>query len=324
MNESEAISELAKIFSRPGEASAGVLLGIGDDAALIAPSKYPLAITTDTAIEGVHFSTEWSSPREIGSKITTANLADVCAMGGWPQYLVVAVGAPPSRTTIGGTTIGDNTLFEIAHGIAEEADRVGARVIGGDLSQSEKLMITITAIGNVEKTITRGGAHVGDSLYISQLPGWSQLGYHACIRHSQRTANVTRAINAFVTPQPDFSQSKQISRHASALTDVSDGLLLDASHIADASGVTIEIDPALVMAIPDFANLVDAIGDIDRSLDSLIIALTGGEDHEFLFTSSSHDLTCGFRIGKVIDRIERSVTVKGRELPSILGWSHKF
>ena len=315
MNESEIVSELAAIFARPGEASAGVVVGIGDDAALIAPTRAPLAVTTDIAIEGVHFSFDWSTPFEIGSKIATANLADICAMGGWPQYLVVATGIPKNS---------EDVIFEIARGIAAEADRVGARVIGGDLSQSEKAMITITALGSVDKPILRSSAHVGDSVSISAITGWSRAGQ--LIRESQdkeltNSKAGIKALSQFSQPQPDYEVMKRIAQSATAMCDISDGILRDASRIAEASGVTIECDPDLIEKVPGFGELVEIAKKI--GVDPIELFLQSGEEHELLFTGPAPtDSVFGSVIGRVIERADSPIVIKGRALPENLGWAH--
>ena len=315
MNESEIVSQLAAIFARPGEASAGVVVGIGDDAALIAPTRAPLAVTTDIAIEGVHFSFDWSTPFEIGSKIATANLADICAMGGWPQYLVVATGIPKNS---------EDVIFEIARGIAAEADRVGARVIGGDLSQSEKAMITITALGSVDKPILRSSAHVGDSVSFSAITGWSRAGQ--LIRESQDkelTNSIAgiKALSQFSQPQPDYEVMKRIAQSATAMCDISDGILRDASRIAEASGVTIECDPDLIEKVPGFGELVEIAKNI--GVDPIELFLQSGEEHELLFTGpASTDSVFGSVIGRVIERADSPIVIKGRALPENLGWAH--
>ena len=315
MNESEIVSQLAAIFARPGEASAGVVVGIGDDAALIAPTRAPLAVTTDIAIEGVHFSFDWSTPFEIGSKIATANLADICAMGGWPQYLVVATGIPKNS---------EDVIFEIARGIAAEADRVGARVIGGDLSQSEKAMITITALGSVDKPILRSSAHVGDSVSISAITGWSRAGQ--LVRESQdkeltNSKAGIKALSQFSQPQPDYEVMKRIAQSATAMCDISDGILRDASRIAEASGVTIECDPDLIEKVPGFGELVEIAKKI--GVDPIELFLQSGEEHELLFTGPAPtDSVFGSVIGRVIERADSPIVIKGRALPENLGWAH--
>jgi thiamine-monophosphate kinase len=315
VNESEIVSQLAAIFARPGEASAGVVVGIGDDAALIAPTRAPLAVTTDTAIEGVHFTFDWSTPFEIGSKITTANLADICAMGGWPQYLVVATGIAKDS---------EDVIFEIARGIAAEADRVGARVIGGDLSRSEKAMITITALGSVEKPILRSGAHTGDYVSISAITGWSRAGQLIRESHDDELTNSMagkRALSQFSRPQPDYEVMKRIAQSATAMCDISDGILRDASRIADASGLTIECDPDLIEKVPGFSELVAIAKKL--GVDPIELFLQSGEEHELLFTGPAPAGSGnGSVIGRVIERAASPIVLKGRALPDNLGWAH--
>ena len=139
------------------------MVGIGDDAAVVRGSSQHV-ITTDVAVEDVHFNKRWSNAFDIGRKVTAANIADVLAMGATPQYLVVAL-----------SLVGDEGLErvrELAEGIKHEADKTGAHVVGGDIARAGAISIAITAIGSVERAITRSGAQVGDGIYISSLTGW--------------------------------------------------------------------------------------------------------------------------------------------------------
>ncbi|MEY3345551.1 MAG: hypothetical protein RLZZ581_345, partial [Actinomycetota bacterium] len=152
MNEREVLARVRAIFDQVINPSTLVVPN-GDDGAIFTATDSNVVIATDMAVEDVHFRLNWSSAREIGQKITVANLADICAMGGWPKYLLVSVGFPKSF-------VGD--LEELAQGICDEAKKVGAKVIGGDLSSSDKLVISITAVGFSERIIQRSGAQVGD------------------------------------------------------------------------------------------------------------------------------------------------------------------
>ena len=163
-DEAGVIEALTRIF---GATHRGVEIGIGDDAAVVSTTDRTV-ITTDMAVEGTHFLTKWSSAFEIGRKITAANLADVYAMGGSPKYLVAAV------TLTGQESM--EWIEELAEGIAHEANSCGAFVVGGDLAKGPCIVISMTAIGEVDTPITRSGAQVGDSIYISSLPGWSAAG----------------------------------------------------------------------------------------------------------------------------------------------------
>jgi len=159
LNEAQIIGALAEIF---GSNHRGVQVGIGDDAAVVATGKHTV-ITTDLAVEGTHFNCQWSGAFEIGRKIAAANLADIYAMGATPTYLVAAV-----------TLTGEESMewiLELAQGIKHEASSCGAVVVGGDLARGPVKVISMSALGEVEKAVTRSGAQVGDSIYLSSLSG---------------------------------------------------------------------------------------------------------------------------------------------------------
>jgi len=164
--EREILAAISAVFSRTADES--VLVGIGDDAAVIKAALTPIALASDMAVEGTHFSRNWSSLYEIGAKITAANLADIFAMGGRPEYLLVSAALPKSITV--------EEVEELALGIADEAALVGASVVGGDLAYSEKIVISISAFGAVGRPILRSGAKVGDQVVVSKLPGESAAG----------------------------------------------------------------------------------------------------------------------------------------------------
>jgi thiamine-monophosphate kinase len=189
-SEGELLELVASIFQ--SESDERVLVGIGDDAAVVRSSSQQV-ITTDVAVEDVHFSKRWSNAFDIGRKVTAANIADVLAMGATPQYLVVAL-----------TLVGDEGLervAELASGIKAEADKTGARVVGGDIARGSAISIAITAIGSVESAITRSGAQVGDGIYISSLPGWSAAGLHM-LSHDIEPVHAVHAmaLNEFRAP----------------------------------------------------------------------------------------------------------------------------
>jgi thiamine-monophosphate kinase len=148
-DEASVISALARIF---GGTQRGVEIGIGDDAAVVKTTERTV-ITTDMAVEGTHFKSNWSSAFDIGRKIAAANLADVYAMGGTPKYLVAAVTLTGSESM--------EWIEDLAEGIAHEARSCGAYVVGGDLAKGPCIVIAITAIGEVDHPITRSGAQVG-------------------------------------------------------------------------------------------------------------------------------------------------------------------
>ena len=282
-NEAEVIAALARIF---GGTQRDVEIGIGDDAAVVKSSERTV-ITTDVAVEGTHFKTQWSSAFDIGRKITAANLADIYAMGGSPRFLVAAV-----------TLTGEETMEwieELAEGIAHEANSCGAYVVGGDLAKGPCKSIAITAIGQIDIAITRSGAQVGDSIYISSLPGWSAAGL-AVIDKDLDSDIALHAVSEFSAPTVDYSAAVQFSNgKATSMCDISDAFVIQAEQLAAASGVQLHIEKELISEHPEFGTL-NELAD-SQGVDVWQWILAGGEDHVFLATGQELD---GFRIGSVL------------------------
>ena len=282
-SESELIAALSAVFKlSDSNAHANVLIGIGDDGAVIAPSSHKSVLATDMAVEGVHFKREWSTLKEIGAKITAANLADIYAMGGDPKYLLVSAGLTPD--------FGISEITELAEGIASEANLVGASVVGGDISKAEQLVISISVFGEVENPITRSGAKVGDSVIISGLPGKSAAGLMQLKNGSVESA----FISAHKKPFVNYEIAKRF-RKVNSMCDVSDGLLSELNHIASASSVGIELDSNLLSQLPGFDELKAAT---NEEIWDLLLA--GGEDHVFVATTSADIPEGAFVIGKVV------------------------
>lgn len=281
-DEAGVIAALARIF---GTSQRGVEIGIGDDAAVVKTSDRS-AITTDIAVEGTHFNTQWSSAFDIGRKITAANLADIYAMGGSPKYLVAAV------TLTGLESM--EWIEDLAEGMAHEASSCGVYIVGGDLAKGPCKVISVAAIGQIDTAITRSGAQVGDSIYISSLPGWSAAGL-AIIDKDVESDIAHYAISEFCAPTVDYSAAVQFANgKATSLCDVSDALVIQAEQIAAASKVQLSIEKDLLSKHPEFATLSELA--VSQGIDVWQWILAGGEDHVFLATGK--DLT-GFRIGSV-------------------------
>ena len=282
-DEAGVISALARIF---GLTHRGVEVGIGDDAAVVSTTVQTV-ITTDMAVEGTHFSTKWSSALDIGRKITAANLADVYAMGGTPKYLVAAV------TLTGQESM--EWIEELAEGIAHEARSCGAFVVGGDLAKGPCIVISMTAIGEVDTPITRSGAQIGDSIYISTLPGWSAAGL-LIIEKDLDDDLAVHAVSEYSAPTVDYASAIQFSnKKAHSMCDVSDALIIQAQQLAQASGVALKFDQELLAQHPEFVTLKELADSQDVDVWQWIFA--GGEDHVFLATGNDLD---GFCIGEVI------------------------
>jgi thiamine-monophosphate kinase len=269
-DEAQIIGVLAEIF---GTKHRGVTIGIGDDAAVVTTTQHTV-VTTDMAVEGTHFNCQWSGAFEIGRKITAANLADIYAMGATPTYLVVAV-----------TLKGDESLEwirELAEGIKHEASSCGSVVVGGDLTRGPVKVISMTALGQVQEPITRAGAQVGDSIYLSSLPGWSAAGL--TFIESEELNDLQRyALDEFCAPTVDYSTAIAFAhKGAHAMCDVSDALIIQAQQIAKASSVQMVFDAKAFEKDNEFAQLRELAVAAEVDLWQWIFA--GGEDHVFLAT----------------------------------------
>lgn len=287
MIESEAglIARLRDLFHTSFQSQ--VEVGIGDDAAVVQPSSNKLVVTVDMAVEDIHFNRNWSQPFQIGAKLTTANLADIFAMGAVPKYLLVAAAISEINNA--------EIVLELAKGIRSVADRFAVSVIGGDLSKSEKMMLSITALGDISgNPITRSGAKVGDLIYLSSLTGLSAAGLAILSRGLDRPRYV---VDAHLNPKlvaPD-----KLIKYATSMCDISDGLTTDALHIASASSVNLNLSKELIAKSPDFKDLSELATELNEDVFDWI--LSGGEDHFFLATvnktNANSDL--GIEIGRV-------------------------
>ena len=288
MIESEAglVERLRELFQT--SFAQGVEVGIGDDAAVISASNNKLVATLDIAIEDVHFKSLWSSPFQIGAKLTTANLADLFSMGATPKYLLV--GAAISEVN------NSEVITELAQGIRSVADKFEVSVIGGDLSKSEKMSLSITALGEMAKDpITRSGASAGDLIYLSALPGLSAAGLAILERGLDRPKYVVQAhLN------PKLVAPMKLIEVASAMSDISDGLVSDARNIARASKVDLNFDTNALEASPDFKDLAELATELGVDVYDWIFS--GGEDHFFIATVPEKyaDKNLGLQVGKVV------------------------
>ena len=287
-SEGEVIEELRKIFT---DTDSRVLVGIGDDAAVVSTPASNIAITTDMAVENVHFRRDWASAEEIGMKITAANLADLFSMGATPEHLVVAVALTGTESM--------TWVRELAMGIEHEAQKCDVRIIGGDIVRGPAVTISITAFGEVKKPILRSGAQVGDRIVITNLPGWSAAGLHL-LRESINVSAISpavaveRALAQFRAPSVQYLSAIAL-KDANSMSDTSDGLLTQGLQMANASGVRFVVHSSLIAQHPEFADLSTLAEKVGANVWDWIGA--GGEDHVFL--ASGHDLP-GYEVGEVI------------------------
>ena len=305
-SEQQIIEQLQRLFAT--NFPADIEVGIGDDAAVLLGIKNKLVATTDMAVEDVHFNLNWSTPFQIGAKLTTANLADLFAMGATPKYLLVAAALP--------SEISENFVSELANGIRSVADQFNVAVVGGDLSRSAKVVLTITAFGDIAgNAITRAGAKVGDQIYVSELPGLSAAGYAILSRGLDRPRYVVQAhLN------PKLIPPTQLIKVATALCDISDGISIDGSNIAKASKVNFSLDKELIRAADGFSDLAELATELNEDVFDWI--LNGGEDHFFLAAVNPENISglSAIKIGEVVAG-DGKVLLDGEEIKRA-GYQH--
>jgi thiamine-monophosphate kinase len=246
----------------------GVELGPGDDAAVVAAPGGSVVATTDLLVEGRHFRRDWSGPYDVGHKAAAQNLADVVAMGAAPTALLVGLAVPVDLAV--------EWVERLYDGLADECARAGASVVGGDVvGASEEITLAVTALGDLggRPPLTRSGARPGDVVAVRGRLGHSSAGLHLLAAGLTEPAEL---IEAHRRPRPPYEAGEEArALGATALLDISDGLLQDLGHIASSSGVRIDIDPSAVpvpsVSVPDGPDALDH-------------ALTGGEDHAFAAT----------------------------------------
>jgi thiamine-monophosphate kinase len=318
-------------------------VGNGDDAAVLRAPDGRVVATTDLLVEGRHFRRDWSGPFDIGCKAAAQNLADVAAMGASPTALLVGFATP-----------GDLAVAwaeDLARGIAEECRRAGAHVAGGDVSSADSVMIAITALGDLggREPVTRGGAHSGDRLAVAGRLGRSAAGLallEAGLAGSglagsglagpepsgagrggpgrtegeepAEAGGLAGLVASHRRPRPPYPAGPEAADlGATSMIDISDGLLADLNHVADASGVLIDVETARLPvdpALPAAAKALEA--------DWLRWLLTGGEDHALAATFPPGTELPGHWtvIGTV--RMGRGVTVDSRLPEGSGGWDH--
>ena len=281
LSERDVINALQKIFA---SSDSRVRVGIGDDAAVVTTQPQSI-ITSDMAVEDVHFKLEWSSAFDIGRKITAANVADILSMGAQCDYLTASVALTGDETM--------QWIENLARGMKHEADAAGALIVGGDIARGPKVVISMTAVGSAQSPILRSGAKAGDSLYLSSLTGWSAAGLELLTREvSINSAIAERALSEFSAPTLDYSSDFS---GATAMADVSDSVLIQAEQIAEASGVQLALDQVLISQATEFKDLSTLADEL--KVDVFQWILGGGEDHVLLATGESLP---GIRIGSVV------------------------
>ncbi|GAA0721657.1 thiamine-phosphate kinase [Dactylosporangium roseum] len=262
---------ISRVTARLGAESPYVLLGPGDDAALVATPDRRVVASTDVLVEGRHFRRDWSSARDIGHRAAAANLADIAAMGGRPTALLVALCAPANLQI--------SWAEELADGLAAEAAKTGAIVVGGDTSASPTLTIAVTALGDLEgrEPVVRTGAQPGDIVAVAGRIGHAAAGY-TILSRGFRSPKLL--VEAFRRPEVPYHLGPLAARlGATSMIDISDGLLADLGHIATASDVGIDVRRDAFTVPAQMRDAATALG-----VDPYGWILAGGDDHALAAT----------------------------------------
>ena len=259
-----------------------MLVGIGDDAAVLAAPDGRVVASTDFLLEGRHFRRDWSSARDIGRKAAARSLIDVAAMGAVPTGLLVALAAPGDLPAA--------WARDLAAGLAAECARVGASVVGGDTARASSVLLATTGLGDLvgRAPVLRSGAAPGDLVAVAGPLGRAAAGL------ALLSAGITNdpLVTAHQRPEPPYDAGPEAAGlGATAMIDVSDGLLADLGHVAAAGGVLIDLssarlapgDALLAAARAVHSDLTKRGSRLDYD-EALAWVLSGGEDHALAAT----------------------------------------
>jgi thiamine-monophosphate kinase len=267
------LSELGELGLLAELERRGLIVGVEHDAAQLAEG---LVVTSDVLVEGVHFRLDWLSWRELGFRAAAVNLSDLAASGAKPEALVVAFAAPAS------SAVAD--AIEFYEGIGE----AGVPVVGGDTSAAEHVVVAITALGRSERVPGRTGARPGDLLVVT-----GPLG----------AAGAAFRLEQHPRPPLRLAEGRRLARHAHAMLDVSDGIAVDAGHLARRSGVRLVVD----------------LDSVPLAAGATIDDLGFGEDFELLAAVEDRD---GFPVVGSVEEGEGVVLLHGGAPYVLRGYEH--
>ena len=285
-----------------------VVIGPGDDAAVLRVRTGHVVVSTDLLVEGRHFRRDWATAEDVGHRAAAQNLSDLNAMGGRGSALTIGLAAPPDLPV--------HWALDFAKGFADECALVGASIVGGDLTRADQVMIAVTVLGACTiAPVVRSGAEPGDVLALVGRQGWAAGGL-AVLGRGFRSPRVL--VEAYRRPQPPYEQGQVAAEAgATAMIDISDGLLAEAGHLAQDSAVAIDV----VTSAFEIAEPLQAVG-AALGVDPMQFILGGGDDHGLLATYP--DVSAVPDGWLVIGSVAAGdgVTVDGAEYDGPTGWTH--
>ncbi len=319
LRERDLVAAIRREFSAT---SGGLILGIGDDAAVVRRTGKRQLITTDLLVEDVHFTASFHPPYYLGRKSLNVNLSDIAAMGAKPRFALLGLALRKGLKT--------QWVEDFFRGLKAAGEEAGVRLIGGDISTGRKIVVSVTILGEGKTVITRSGARPGDLIFLSGRPGDAAAG-RRLLRRGYRLGQDKEAdslLLAFLDPVPQVAFGQAISRlqAASAMIDTSDGLSVDLLHLCEESRTGAEIDLEKLPLSP-------ALRFFEKRPDRP--ALHGGEDYGLLFTVRPRKSVLIARLKKrfEVHRIGRmvrgrgvfSVDREGRKRPlEVRGFEHSL
>lgn len=318
---------IKRYFQRPISNNADVIIGIGDDCAILdVPEGYHLAVTTDSLVSGVHFFAD-VDPYRLGYKSLAVNLSDLAAMGAIAKWVSLAITLPD---------INEPWLAEFCRGFFALADKYNVVLIGGDTTKGP-LSITVSAKGIVKKgqVLTRANAAAGDLIFVSGPLGDGALGL-AYKSEGKKLQQPLAFVNALEITEPRLKLASILSEYASSCIDISDGLSQDLSHILQKSQCKAQLQ---LQQLPFSDAMLDEIkADTLSLVDAWQLALTGGDDYELLFTVAATKVAALkeqlaianieiYEIGKILatQQQQESLLLLYQQQPvalNVIGWDH--
>jgi thiamine-monophosphate kinase len=275
LTEDELVAAISRLLA--GEVR-DIVVGLGDDAAVVEPGTGQLVLTTDMLVEGVHFERSSISARDLGAKSVTVNVSDIAAMGGSPRSALVSIALSED--------VDAAWVMELYGGMRDACGEYALALVGGDTNRGEIVVVAVTVVGQVApgRAVTRSGARPGDAIVVTGSLGAAAGG----LRLSRASASLTQSalsqpwgrmlLDALARPIARVGEGQTLARSgAHAMIDTSDGLAKDLARLCAASGVgaRVELD-----AVPVSEALRDGAGSL--GVDALELALGGGEDYELL------------------------------------------
>ncbi len=270
-----------RLAARLRPAGSGVRVGIGDDAAVIATGgARDLVFTTDTMVQGVHFRADFASPWQVGWKALASTVSDIGAMGAVPKVAIVSI-AVPADTPV-------DTLTELYDGLAASGEFHRTDVVGGDTVRTDgPVVVTVAATGECSagQAVTRSGARPGDVVVVTGTLGDSAAGLALLTAGKGDIPSFTKLVERHLKPTARLNEGLLLANAgATALIDISDGLVQDAGHLAEAGGVGIEIRLDRIPTSQALQAAGKALG-----VNPAAWILAGGEDYELLATMNEED-----------------------------------